>query len=68
MDIGYHLLMALGFEGMAKQVRSKKENTTSSDCLNFIIETAKSRGIWETETQMCQDILNRMEIDKMPSN
>ena len=63
MDKGYHLLMALGFEGMAKQVRSKKDSTTSSDCLNFLIDTAKSRGIWNSEMEMSQEILHRMEID-----
>ena len=67
MDKGYHLLMALGFEGMAQQVRSKKDSTTSSDCLNFIIQTAKNRDVWHTETQMCADILHRMEIDEMPN-
>ena len=64
MDKGYHLLMALGFEGMAKQVRSKKDSTTSSDCLNFLIDTAKTRGIWNAELTMSQEILHRMEVDQ----
>ena len=63
MDKGYHLLKALGFEGMATQVRSKKDSTTSTDCLNFIIQTAKEKNFWHAEQEICQEILHRMEVE-----
>ena len=64
LDKGYHLLKALGFEEMARQSRSTKEPTTSRSCLNFIIDTAYGKGIWDTEQQMCKEVLARMDMDE----
>ena len=63
MDKGYYLLKALGFDEMARRARSTKERTTSKDCLEHIIQTAKDKGIWETEHDMAMDILKRMALD-----
>ena len=64
MDKGYHLLKALGFEEMARQSRSTKDDTTSRNCLDYIISTAKANNFWAAERQMCVEVLERMDTDE----
>jgi hypothetical protein len=60
MDKGYHLLKALGYEELARQVRSKNERTTGISALEFVQEIDGREYV----QAVCKEIIQDLESEK----